>query len=184
MVSLVDVLPTLVAAAGGEAPAGIDGRSFLPVLEGRAADHRTEVLAAHTGDNEMNRAPMRMMRTPQYKYILNLAPDVLYTTHMDRANDHDGGREYWASWRTASFRDPHAAAVLWRYHNRPPEEFYDLRRDPAEQRNLIDDPSLAALIESYRTGVASWRAEQADSRTGPEEVPPRQPGPAIAPYIF
>lgn len=184
LVSLVDLLPTFLEAAGGQAPEGIDGRSFLPVLEGRATTHHDEVFASHTGDNLMNRTPMRMLRTDRYKYILNLAPEVLYTTHMDLATDHDGGREYWPSWRAASFREVHAASVLWRYHNRPAEELYDLEADPSEVRNLAADPAYTRLLDSFRTRLADWRAEQGDTRTGPEEVAPRQPGPAIAPYIF
>ena len=184
LVSLVDLLPTFIQAAGGTPSGDLDGRSFLDVLLGRATIHRDAVFASHTGDHEMNRTPMRMLRTDRYKYILNLAPEVLYTTHMDRAKDHDGGREYWDSWREASFRDEHAAAVLWRYHNRPAEELYDLETDPAEVHNLAGDPAYARLLEDFRARLAAWRAEQGDDRTGPEEAPARTAGEPIAPYIF
>ena len=40
MVQWIDLLPTLIEAAGGAAPAGIDGRSFLPVLAARKTAHR------------------------------------------------------------------------------------------------------------------------------------------------
>src|SRR5690606_22683405 len=122
LVSQVDILPTILELAGGTSPREIDGRSFLHVLKNPEAKHHETVFASHTGDAKMNRSPMRMLRTDRYKYILNLAPEIMYTTHMDRATDHDGGREYWPSWRAASFRDQHAAAVLWRYHHRPAEE--------------------------------------------------------------
>ena len=36
MVSLVDLLPTMIEAVGGEPPADIDGRSFLNVLTNRS----------------------------------------------------------------------------------------------------------------------------------------------------
>ena len=84
MVSLVDLLPTFIEAVGGTSPEGLDGRSFLPVLLGKADSHRAFVFATHTGDVDMNRSPMRMIRTERYKYILNLAPEIRYTTHMTR----------------------------------------------------------------------------------------------------
>jgi arylsulfatase A-like enzyme len=50
----IDVMPTLLEAAGVAAPAGVklDGRSFLPLLEGRSVPwpDRTLVFQAHRGD--------------------------------------------------------------------------------------------------------------------------------------
>ena len=180
LASLVDLLPTFVEAAGGAPPTAIDGRSLLPVLLGRASQHRDAVFATHTGDGQMNRSPMRMLRTGRYKYILNLAPEILYTTHMDRV-----GREgYWNSWREISFRDEHAAAVLWRYHNRPAEELYDLQADPDEQHNLAGDPAQAERLAEMRAEMAEWRQQQGDGETGPEDLnsPDRRVG--VSPYIF
>ena len=80
MVSLVDLLPTVIEAAGGKTPERIDGRSFLAVLLGKGEGHRERVFAAHTGDGKMNRSPMRCVRTSRYKYILNLAAENVYET--------------------------------------------------------------------------------------------------------
>ncbi len=188
LVSLADLVPTIVEAAGGKAPQNIDGQSFLPVIRGTQDTHREYVFATHTGDRLMNRAPARMLRTNKYKYILNLAPEILYTTHMDKAKDHDGGREYWDSWREKSFNDPHAASVLWRYHNRPKEELYDVETDPNEMRNLAAEPKYAKLIEAYRKTLAEWRMQQKDTITGPEEltdeVPKKKGEKPVAPYVF
>jgi N-sulfoglucosamine sulfohydrolase len=184
LVSLVDVLPTLVEAGGGDAPGDIDGRTFLDVLEGRTDTHRAHVFATHTGDGTMNRSPARMVRTARYKYILNLNPDSLYHTHMDRARGPVSGAEYWASWRERSFQDEHAAAVLWRYHHQPPQELYDLEADPSERVNLAGDPRHARLLADLHDRLLRWRAEQGDDRTGPEPVTEPPPGPPVAPYIF
>jgi N-sulfoglucosamine sulfohydrolase len=182
LVSLVDLLPTFLEAAGGRAPQRIDGRSFLAVLSGRSHTHRDTVFASHTGDGRVNRTPMRMVRTERYKYILNLA-DTIYTTHIDRARDHDGGREYWRSWRERSFVDPAAAAILWRYHHRPPEELYDLERDSNETRNLADQPHYAEILGAMRARMAEWRAQQGDVESGPESLE-RKPGVRGPPYVF
>ena len=180
LVSLVDLLPTFVEAAGGAAPEDLDGRSFLSVLLGESSQHRDRVFASHTGDGRMNRSPSRMLRTGDYKYMLNLAPEILYTTHMDRVGDEG----YWKSWREKSFRNEHAASVLWRYHNRPAEELYDMTADPHELHNLAGDPQYAAKLEEMRADMAEWRRQQGDAETGPENLddPDRRVG--VSPYIF
>lgn len=189
LVSFTDLAPTFVEIAGGSAPEGIDGKSFLPVLKGETDSIQNMVFASHTGDRKMNRAPMRMLRTKRYKYILNLAPEIRYTTHMDKAKDHDGGREYWDSWREASFTNTHASAVLWRYHNRPEEELYDVNSDPLEQNNLAKNPDCEELMKKFRTKMEAIRKQQGDSETGPEEIDPKPSREGkrhkpVAPYVF
>ena len=49
MVSLVDLLPTMIEAGGGEPPADIDGRSFLNVLTNRTDVHRRRNLCSPHG---------------------------------------------------------------------------------------------------------------------------------------
>jgi len=108
---------------------------------------------------------------------------------MDKAKDHDGGREYWDSWRAQSFTDPHAAAVLWRYHNRPAEELYDMEADPEELHNLAADIKYASVLEALRTKMKQWRQGQSDSITGPEEFKEQEEEKKkgqkpVAPYVF
>jgi uncharacterized sulfatase len=184
LVTLADLLPTFLAAAGAGAPRDLDGQSLVPLLRGQAATLHEAVFAAHSGDRDFNRAPMRMVRTARYKYIRNLAPDVRYSTHMDRAKDHDGGREYWASWLERSFRDEHAAATLWRYHTRPAEELYDLQADPHELHNLAGRPEQAQRLAVFRQQLAGWRASLGDTVTGPEPlVAEGQRGGGGPPYL-
>ena len=187
MVSQVDLLPTFVEVAGGDSPKDIDGKSFRKVLKGEEHTHRDSVFASHTGDGMMNRSPSRMLRTGRYKYILNLAPENEFHTHIDKAKDHDGGREYWDSWVEKAKIDTHAAAVLQRYHHHPAEELYDLEADPAEMLNLVTDPRHAELLVRFRKDLAAWRKMQGDFETGPEQLPQgsQAKGKApIAPYVF
>ncbi|KKM83270.1 hypothetical protein LCGC14_1311140, partial [marine sediment metagenome] len=183
LVSLTDLLPTFSEMAGDKAPTGIDGKSFLQVLLGNTETHRDLVYASHTGDGTMNRSPMRMVRSSKYKYILNLAPEIRYNTHMNKAKDHDGGREYWDSWQEKSFRDVHAANVLYRYHNRPKEELYDLKNDPTEQINLAQLEPSQEILSKFRKQLANWRKEQGDFKTGPEELSVKHQK-VVVPYTF
>lgn len=57
LVSLVDLLPTIVELAGAKAPKEpeeIDGISFLSLLQGKTNRHRDYIFASHTGDGDMN----------------------------------------------------------------------------------------------------------------------------------
>ena len=161
MVSLIDLLPTFIEAAGGTPPEGIDGRSFLPVLLGKAEGHRDRTFAAHTGDGNMNRSPMRCVRTGRFKYILNLAPKNVYETHISAGAGVDG-KTYWDSWKRLAERDAAAKAVVERYHRRPAEELYDVENDPHEQRNLLNDPAHTETLAGLRDSLRGWRVEQGE----------------------
>lgn len=161
MVSLVGLMPTLAEAAGGRAPDGLDGRSFLPALTGGQPNHLTYVHAAHTGDANMNRAPMRMIRTERYKLIVNLRPDIRYQTHIDAGKSIDG-KSYWDSWVARAEHDPRAAALIRRYRVKPPEELYDLERDPFELTNRADDPAMRAVKADLRRRLDAWRVAQGE----------------------
>jgi N-sulfoglucosamine sulfohydrolase len=161
MVSLVDLLPTFIEAAGEAAPADLDGRSFLPVLLGNAKEHRHEVFAAHTGDGMMNRSPMRCVRAERYKLISNLAPQTRYQTHIDAGSGPDE-RSYWDSWVRLAEKDAGAARLVERYHHRPAEELYDLEKDPWEQRNLAADPAHADTLRELSAKLNAWRLQQGE----------------------
>jgi uncharacterized sulfatase len=174
MVSWVDILPTCLEAAGGAPPATISGRSFLGVLRGERDAHRDEVFVSHSGDGEMNRYPLRAVRTRRWKYIRNLDPAAEHTTHIDRAQAVDG-RDYWDSWVERAKVDATAAAVVRRYHHRPPEELYDLEVDPGERRNLAADPAHAPTLARLRADLDAWMEAQGDRGLATERAL-RDPG--------
>ena len=161
MVSWVDILPTLVAVAGGPAPTGLDGRSFAAVLRGETAEHRDRIFTTHSGDGRMNIYPTRSVRTSDWKYIRNLHPEYYYSTHVDIVGAEDAGA-YFKSWDERAQSDAAAAALVRRYHERPAEELYDLRADPLEQRNLATDPAQSARLVGLRQEVTAWMQAMGD----------------------
>jgi len=162
LVSLVDLLPTMIDAAGGTPPKDLDGQTLVPLLRGTSDRVHEEVFAAHTGDGQMNRSPQRCIRTSQYKLIENLAPQGVYKTHIDAAAGPDG-RDYWNSWvRLADRGDAHAKQVIDHYLHRPPEELYDLQADPYELKDLIDEPAHAQIAKELRDKLNAWRLEQGE----------------------
>lgn len=162
MTSWIDLLPTLVEVAGGKAPDGIDGRSFLPVLQDRTHTHRDVLFASHVNDNRMNVYPMRAVRTERWKYIRNLRPDAAFTTHIDLVAGRLGQRAFFAEWEAAALQDPVAAARLRRYHQRPAEELYDLAIDPDEQQNLAAEVTSTAVLQKLRQQLDDWLTTTGD----------------------
>lgn len=169
MVSWVDILPTLVEAAGGQVPFAIDGRSFAAVLRGEKSVHRDRIYTTHSGDGQMNVYPIRALHTGDWKYILNLHPEFRYTTHIDLSPNGSGKPGYWGgfweSWERVATTNAEAAAKVKRYHERPREELYDLRADPNEQHNLAGEAVHAERLAAMRKELQSWMREQGDKET-------------------
>jgi len=160
MVSWIDILPTLVAAAGGEPPAEIDGRSILPVLRGEKDSHREFIFATHSGDGNHNVYPIRSVRsTDGWKYIRNLHPEFLFTSHV---TTRDGDSGYWAAWLQAAISEPLARERILAYQQRPPAELYQLDSDPWETNNLIADPAHAERAASLARELDAWMVETED----------------------
>jgi arylsulfatase A-like enzyme len=161
LLSSVDYLSTLIELAGGKPPQDIDGWSFASVLRGKADAHREQVFATHSGDGDMNVYPCRAVRTRDYKYILNLHPEYVHSTHIDRAQDKDG-LKYWRTWEDRARTDAKAAEVVQRYRQRPREELYDLASDPHELHNLAGDRDQSERIAQLRQQVKEWMKGQGD----------------------
>jgi len=161
MVQGVDWLPTFLEAAGGKAPSGLDGRSFLPVMLGRSRTHADHVFGVHTTRGIISGSdcyPIRSIRTHRHKLILNL-------NHMSKFQcvTTEGKKGYWPSWQAKAQLDTGARRIVERYTTRPAVEFYDLAADPDELNNLAGQPEHASTISSLQAELRSWMRAQGDS---------------------
>ena len=168
MVSLVDILPTLIEVAGGQTPDDIDGRSVLPVLLGKKTRHREVVFGSHTGNDNggpgiWNHCPARTIRTKTHRYILNLSPDTTFTTHITGTKSGKHYLPFWESWVEKSKTNEHAKKIINTYLHRPQEELYDLEKDPLEMNNLANDPRNLELIVTLKKQLADWCKSQNDT---------------------
>ena len=160
MIQYVDVVPTLVEAAGGTVPEGLDGRSFLGVLEGRTKEHGDYAYGIHTtlGIIAGKPYPIRSIRSRTHRYILNLMPKGEFNNTVIQ---HDRA-VYWRSWVRKAESDDFAAARVARYRKRPKEELYDLAKDPYELENLAGQPEHRALMDRMREKLEAWMKQQGD----------------------
>lgn len=139
LVSLVDITPTLVDAGGGAAVRGLDGRSFKPVLDNTKQEHHRFVFAETSVEPHFwyNYTPARSIITADgWHYIKNYHPGKRFITHIDKVERNEF---YFDSWVHAAARDQHARFLLNRYSYRAPEEMYQLKTDPEEFKNRVQD---------------------------------------------
>lgn len=156
MVSWVDITPTILDWAGAKQPAKIQGRSFLPVLGQENPQGWDTVFASHTFHEITMYYPMRVIRTRDYKYILNLAHPLDYPF----ASDLYASPTWQEVLKTgATHYGPRAVDA---YIHRPREELYHLPSDPDEVKNLADDPAHRAALEQLRAKLKAWQQKTKD----------------------
>ena len=162
MVHYVDVAPTLIEAAGGAPVEGLDGRSFLRVLQGKTDRHNGVTYGVHTQKGAIGSPesgyPIRSIRAGRYKYIMNLNHAVTFNSALIKRDT----EQYWSSWVEKANSDPHAKKLVQRYLHRPSEEFYDLEQDPHELNNLAADPRHRSRMNAMQGQLQAWMESQGD----------------------
>jgi arylsulfatase A-like enzyme len=136
-VSLLDVLPTCLALAGLDRPAGIDGRQ-LPEAGG---DPPREAVFAEYGAGGPRLRLADLPRLTQQPWEDQTPPIPLLR------------------WREA---EGHPKMVRWGHYKYiydpmdEVDEMYDLRADPWEMTNLAGDPAYAATRAAGRKWLLDW----------------------------
>jgi len=143
LIEMIDLLPTLAEACGIKLAHTHFGRSLLPVLRGERREHRRYVFSEGGA-----------LKTE------------IHTHETDRPRENI----YWA--RVAlqfTMPEVHGKAVMirskeWKYVRRlyDTDELYDLRRDPDEVNNLVDDPDLEDVRRRLADAMLTWFIETGD----------------------
>ncbi|MFX1601367.1 MAG: sulfatase/phosphatase domain-containing protein, partial [Promethearchaeota archaeon] len=138
MVSNIDLLPTLLDLIGAKIPKNIEGRSFLPLLKGEIDVFRKEIYTEKSFHEYYD--PIRSIRTEEFKFIINFEKsETLYQLGMDMQQDALG-------------------KYMLKFINkpRPNEELYDLKNDPNEMYNLIDNPNYKDVVKNLKGKLYEW----------------------------
>ncbi|MFN2351872.1 MAG: sulfatase [Kiritimatiellia bacterium] len=157
LVSNVDVLPTLIEAAGGTPPPELEGRSFYKLLTGGDYQPREMLFAEKTYHTSYD--PLRCLRTKKFKYIFNFESVRPENYCLDIS------------------RKPVLAeslALLPKGPNRF-DELYDLEADPGETRNLAEEPEYREVREKLAGDLMRWMMATDD---------PLLRGPVASPRFF
>jgi uncharacterized sulfatase len=159
LVEYVDVVPTFLEAAGVARPGILDGRSFVPVLTGAAATHKTHVFGLQTtrgvtGGSESY--GIRSVRDARYRYIRNLTPEATFK------NSVTSGQPFKSWKKKAEAGDSQAQRLVHDYQHRPAEELFDCETDPWNRTNLAGDPSFSGQLAELRARLETWMKQQGD----------------------
>lgn len=171
LISLVDLVPTLVDMAGGKAVKGLDGKSFKEVLTGKKKEHHDYIFAETSVEPHFwyNYAPSRTVITAGgFHYIRNYHPGVPFITHIDKVEQNEF---YFDSWIEKAGSDTKAKFLLDRYSYRSPEELFYLTDDKEEFRNLINDQAYKAKSKALRQLLDKELARQGETEEGILEGP-------------
>ena len=192
-VNLMDLAPTFLEAAGADIPNTMTGKSLLPVLKsdqsGLIDPNRTFVITGrerHVGTAREGQLPypQRAIRTSDFLYIHNFAPDRwpmgdpqgLDDLHAEApAAEELMGKTFIAypdmdASPTKSYMIHHRAEQdvqeLFEigFGKRPQEELYDLRVDPHYMNNIADDPEYDPIRKELSTKLMQILREQSDPR--------------------
>ncbi|MBL8241047.1 MAG: sulfatase [Bryobacterales bacterium] len=164
LISFRDFAPTFLEAAGLPPHKAMAGRSLLAALRTRRTGlvdaSRTAITAGRERHSHARRDnlgyPCRALRTRQYLYIRNFAPDLWPAGDPPLYADIDNG--------------PSKTVVVNRkdkYHElslgkRPAEELYDIGRDPACMENLAG--ARQQVLENHRRQLEAILRAEGDPR--------------------
>jgi arylsulfatase A-like enzyme len=191
LVWLPDLAATFLEVAGAPKPEGMNARSLWPLLRseksGQVEADRTWVLTGRerhvAGAREGNLPyPQRALRTKEYLYIRNFAPDrwplgspkgVTDTAEPPaqelEKNTYAAFPDMDASptkaWLVAHRNEPQWKPYYdYAFAKRPLEELYDLKSDPDQLHNVADQPAFAKAREELAARMMAILKETSDPR--------------------
>ena len=150
LVMFADIPPTILSLLGMEPPKYMQGSAFLGKYE---AKPREFVYGAHDRmDEQVDK--LACVRDARFRYIRNYMPEQAgYTPNAYRLQKIPmAGRmaELFAEGKL------NEAQSKWFIAPRPVEEFYDVKADPFELNNLINDPAYVADIARLKKEYDHW----------------------------
>ncbi len=166
-INVRDFAPTFLQAAGLEPPASMSGRSFLDVLRSKKSgqvDASRNRLLVGKERHDIGRPddvgyPVRGLRTPEYLYVRNFAPDRWPAGNPETGyrNCDDGPTK---ELLLSSFDDFYKLS----FGRRPAEELYRVDKDPDCMNNLVDDPAFATIKVRLREEMEDRLRKDEDPR--------------------
>lgn len=157
LVSLVDLVPTLLDATGTKSIPNLPGRSLVPLSKGNPIDWRTHLFTEFNIHSAHNYYPQRTIQNKRYKLILNLMPGRVNPGYQFT------NKRFFEE--LVDTIDEAPEPIRSAYHNmeRPPQfELYDLQEDPHEFNNLAEEPGYAEIRSDLEKRLDAWRHETKD----------------------
>lgn len=168
MISTIDILPTIVTAAGAPMPDGLPGKNLAPIFGGDETPIRDYLFAERNTDASTLHYPQRAVRDNRYKLIKTLLPGTRdpathnylingasnfrgSPTYEELGNASEATQRIYADWLT------------------PPEyQLFDLLTDPNEFVNLADDLPFKSIRSRLTLRLEEWQRETGDRLNDPK----------------
>jgi uncharacterized sulfatase len=174
LVSIADITPTLVEAAGGKLkPNDCDGQSFFRTLQGEQQTLHDYVFGAFTNCNiSGNRDriyPIRVIKNKSFSLIYNpnhasLTSNVTLDHALSMLNDPSlRTTDVASSWVSLSREKPHTAPLVQKLHHRPEYELYHLTQDPYELINEINHSQHQTIVSEMKQQLHARLAKLGDT---------------------
>ncbi len=171
LISSIDLGPTVLSLAGVPVPAHMQG---IPFLGNQAGSPRDAVFAARDRVDE-SYDMIRSVRTRSYLYIRNYYPNEPFPIWVPYLSNMPIYKEMLRLGAEGKLTGPQKS---WMAYSRPPEELYDVKADPYQINNLINDPRLKPVLEDLRSRHRQWTIETGDlgHMNEPEMIEQMWPG--------
>jgi len=145
MLSNVDFMPTILEIANLTSPGTVDGRSFLPILQGKAQEGREHVYTLMNETSAGNKYPSRGLANKRYGYIFN----AWANGKTEFKNESQAGLTFKAM-QQAGASDKRSAERVEFFTHRVLEELYDYETDPHAQQNLAEAHAQQGVLKELR----------------------------------
>lgn len=162
LVNEVDFTPTLLSLASAEIPEYYQGRVFLGPQKQPSPHYTFGFRGRMDGTYDM----VRTVRDEHYRYKRNYMPNRIYGQHI------------WYLWKAPSMQSwqqayqrgqcDKAQSKFWQA--KPPEELYDVQKDPDNVNNLAGDPNYSHVLKRMRQANSSWVRRIHDAGFMPEAM--------------
>lgn len=160
LISFEDLAPTMISLVGEKVPDYLKGR----ILIGEERDNEVDklFLSSDRADNGIDM--VRTVTDGRYVYSRNFMPfmpEGRYIRYMEIGDI----KQVMRTDLENGVLNPLQKSL---FEARNPEVLYDLKNDPWETKNLIDQPEYAGLVEEMRSSLNSHLAERKDVLFLPE----------------
>ncbi len=149
-ISGIDLMPTVLDTVQIPIPKGLDGQSFLPVLQGEKQKDRDTLYTVFHKTAGRREYEMRAAHDKQYLYIFNAWSDGKTVFK----NESQNGRTMKAM-KKAAQTDAKIAARVKLFLYRVPQELYDYQKDPDCLNNLADNPEFGKVLERMQQQMSA-----------------------------
>ena len=176
LVSTIDVMPTLLRAAGLHAGATLPGRPLQPLFGGGKPVWRQQLFSEYHTHGALNFFPQRAVRDNRFKLIENLLhgephPDYEATLRKMTGEVKNSSPEVVVDFQEVISNASDEVRTAYGRMQKPPRyELYDLQNDPFEWHNLANLPKFRTKLRSLEKTLISWRKQTRDPLLSEENL--------------